>query len=143
VIHHGADRSDGQPATLCLVHVDKQNGEAIGSADGFGFRLRACKKKHQIGVFGPTGPDLLPIDDIDIAFAARRRRYRGRIGPARGLRHAESLQPQFPISDFWQIGGFLCFAAMTQQRAHDVHLRMAGGAVAAGAVYFLENSRGR
>ena len=62
--------------------------------------------------------------------------------PARGFRHAEGLQAQRAGGDPRQIGAFLRGIAMPQKRTHDVHLGMAGGAVAAGALDLLKDRAG-
>ena len=61
---------------------------------------------------------------------------RGRLGDA------ERLQTQLAARDQRQIALFLHVAAVPQDRAHRVHLRVTGGAVAAGGVYLLQNCRG-
>ena len=47
-----------------------------------------------------------------------------------------------PLRDQGQIARLLGVAAVAQQRAHRVHLRMAGGAVAAAGVDFLQDGGG-
>ncbi len=56
---------------------------------------------------------------------------------------AEGLQPQLALRDLRQILFLLGLAAVPQHRAHSVHLRVAGGAVRAALLDFLENRRGR
>ena len=59
------------------------------------------------------------------------------------LGDAERLQAQFARGNAGQIFLLLLGAAVPQHRAHGVHLRMAGGAVAARGVDFLHDRRGR
>ncbi|OJT98789.1 MAG: hypothetical protein BGN83_21260 [Rhizobium sp. 63-7] len=68
---------------------------------------------------------------------------RRRVRAARRLGDAKSLQPQLTGGDFRQVLAFLPLIAMPQDGAHDVHLRMAGAAVAAGSLYLLKDRRRR
>ena len=92
-------------------------------------------------MFGARGPDFLPTDDIMIAFAHRGGLERAGVGPAGGLGHAECLQAHFARGDPRQIGLFLSLASVPQQRAHDLHLRMAGDAVASCVLDFFQDGR--
>ena len=94
-------------------------------------------------MLGARGPDLLAVDDVVVALASRGGAQRQRVGAGGRLGDAEGLQPQFAAGDLRQIALLLLGAAVPQQRAHRVHLRMAGGAVAAGGVDFLEDRGGR
>ncbi len=77
-----------------------------------------------------------------IAVALRHRLDRGGVGAARRLGHPEGLQAQRTGGDLRQVFVFLRGVAVAEQRAHDVHLGVAGGAVAAGALDFLQDRRG-
>ena len=105
-------------------------------------RRRARQQQHQIGMLGARGPDLLAVDDVVVAVAPREGLERSRVGAAGRLGDAEGLQPQLARGDLGQILLLLRLAAVAQQRAHDVHLRVAGGAVAAGALDLLEDRGG-
>ena len=96
-------------------------------------RRGAREQQHQIGVLGARGPDLLAVDHV-VSSPSRRAVVRsdGGVGAARRLGDAEGLQAQFAGGDLRQIAFLLRVAAVPQDRAHDVHLRVAGGAVAAG-----------
>ena len=65
----------------------------------------------------------------------------GGVGSGGRLGHAKSLKPQRAIGDAGQVLGLLFGAAMLQQRAHRVHLRVTRPAVAAGTVDFLKDHR--
>ena len=91
-------------------------------------------------MLGARGPDLLSVDDVVIVALAPRGRAQGkRVGARCRLGDAEGLQAKFAAGDQRQIALFLRVAAVTQDCAHGVHLRMAGGAVAAGSMYLLQN----
>ena len=73
VIHHGADRPNGQALALDLAHVDEEHRKAGGA------RSLACSRgvvrassSIEIGMFGARGPDLLAVDDVVFAVADRR-----------------------------------------------------------------------
>ncbi len=89
------------------------------------------------------GPDLLAVDDVVVAAPLGPRLELGRVGAGGRLGDAEGLQPQRAAGDLRQIALLLRVAAVAQQRAHDVHLRVAGAGVAAGGVDLLEDHRGR
>src|SRR5665213_2790917 len=91
-------------------------------------------------MFGARGPDFLAVDDVvAVAFPPRRSAQRQSVGPRRRLGDAEGLQAQFPTGDFRKVDLFLLGQTVPQDRAHGVHLRVAGGAVAAGGLDFLQD----
>ena len=140
VVHHGADRIDGEVGALRQPHVDQEHRQAVGALLGLLLRRGARQQQHQIGMLGARGPDLLPVDDVMVvALAPRRGAQRKRVGARRRLGDAEGLQAQFAAGDLRQIALFLRGAAVPQDRAHGVHLRVAGGAVAAGGVHLFQD----
>ena len=94
-------------------------------------RRGARQQQHQVGLLHARDENLLPVDDVAIALA------NGAGLDARGLRSGiglgdgKGLQAQLAAGDAGKIAPFLFVAAVAQQRAHDVHLRMAGAGVAA------------
>ena len=70
-------------------------------------------------------------------------RSAGGVGAAGRLGDAEGLQPQFAGGDLRQVFLLLLRRAVPQDGAHGVHLRVAGGAVAALGVDLLQDRRGR
>ena len=124
-------------------HVDQKHRQAVGALLGLLPRRGAREQQHQVGMLGARGPDLLAVDDVMVvAFAPRRGAQRQRVGARGRLGDAESLQAQFAAGDRGQIGLLLRGAAVPQDRAHGVHLRVAGGAVAAGGMHLFQD-RGR
>src|ERR1019366_8343530 len=94
-------------------------------------------------MLGARGPDFLAVDDVVVvAFAPRGGAQGERVGARGRFRDAEGLQAQFAAGDLRQIVLLLLGAAMPQDRAHRIHLRVAGSAVAAGRVHFLEDRGG-
>ena len=103
----------------------------------------ARQQQHEIGMLGARRPDLLAVDDVVIAVAHRRGAQAERVGAGGRLGDAEGLQAQFAARDAGQVARLLFGAAVTQQRAHRVHLRVAGGAVAAGRLDLFHDGDGR
>ena len=142
MVHHGADRPDREPGVLGLAHVEDEDREPVGAL-AFVLRRGAREQQHQVGIFRTRGPDLLAVDHVVVAVAARHRLDRRGVGAARRLGHPERLQAQRPGGDLGQVFALLLGIAVPQQRPHDVHLGVAGGAVAAGALDFLQDRGGR
>jgi hypothetical protein len=140
VVHHGADRIDGEVGRLRQMHVDQKYRQTVGARLGLLLRRGARQEQHQVGMLGARGPDLLPVDDVMVvALAPRRGAQRQRVGARRRLGDAESLQAQLAAGDFRQIGLLLRGAAMPQDGAHGVHLRVAGGAVATRGMHLFQD----
>ena len=93
-------------------------------------------------MLGAADPDLLPIDDVAVTLAPRERGDPGRVGTRGRFGHPERLETQLAAGDGGQVFRLLLDAAVLEQRAHDVHLRMAGATVAAGAVDLLQDRDG-
>jgi hypothetical protein len=142
MVHHSADRPDGQAVILHLAHVEQKHRVSVGAFFDLVARRRARQQQHQIGIFGPRRPDFLAIDDIIIALKPGGGFQRGGIRAAGRLCHAEGLQAQRTAGDLRQVQGFLGRTAVQQHRAHDVYLRMTGSTVAAGALNLLQNRSG-
>jgi hypothetical protein len=141
MVHQGADGANGQTRFQCLAHVDNEDRQSVRPLGHFLLRSGAGEQQHEVGMFGARGPDFLPTDDIMIAFAHRGGLERAGVGPAGGLGHAECLQAHFARGNPRQIGLFLSLASVPQQRAHDVHLRMTGAAVASCVLDFFQDGR--
>lgn len=67
----------------------------------------------------------------------------GGVGAAGRLGDAEGLQPELAGGDLRQVALLLVLGAVAQHRAHDIHLGVAGGAVAALALDFHDHRRRR
>ncbi len=135
-----ADRTDREPVVLGFPHVDDEHRQAVGPFPGFLLGRGARQQDHQVGIFGAAGPDFLTVDDVTVvALAPGKRLQRGGIGAAGRFRDAERLQPQFAARDLRQPFCLLLFAAVSQQRAHGVHLGMAAAAIASGALDLFED----
>src|SRR3546814_668251 len=102
-------------------------------------RRGAGEQQHQVGLERARGPDLLAVHDIVVAVAHRRSVQRQRVGAAGRLGHAEGLQAQLAGGDLRQVLALLLVRAVPQDGAHRVHLRVAGGTVAAGGVDLLQD----
>ena len=142
VVHHGADRIDLQ-RVAGRMHVDEEYGEAVSALLHLLARRSAGEQQHQVGMLGTRGPDLLPVDHVAVvAVAHRGGAQRERVGARGRLGHAERLQPQLAGCDLRQIALLLVGIAVPQHRAHGVHLRVAGRAVAARGVDLLHDGDG-
>jgi hypothetical protein len=143
MVHHGVDRSNGEPIADRLAHVDEEDGKTFR----FLFHLvegrRAREQKHQVGMLGARRPDFLAPHDVVVAVAAGGGAQRRRVGAGGRLGDAERLQPQPARGDLREVAALLFVGAVPQHRAHRVHLGMAGGAVAPGALHLLEDRRRR
>src|SRR3546814_8937383 len=87
----------------------------------------------------PAGPYLLAVDDIAVAVAVRPGLELRRVRAGRRLGDAESLEAQLAAGDLRQVFPLLLLAAMPEQRAHGVHLGMAGCGAAPGRVNRLQD----
>ena len=56
-----------------------------------------------------------------------------------GFGDAEGLKADLPAGNLRQVAALLLLAAMTQERAHDIHLRMTGCRVAARAIDLFQD----
>ena len=74
---------------------------------------------------------------------ARRGDDAGGVRAGRGFGDGEGLQPQLALGDQRQVGVLLLVAAVPQQRAHRVHLGVAGRGVTTRLVDLLHDHRGR
>jgi hypothetical protein len=141
VIEHGADGADGEAGAERLLHVDQQDAHAVR-----GVRLlaptRAAEQQHEIRMLGARNPDFAAADDIIVAVPLGEGRYARSICARVGLGDAEGLQAQFAAGDARQIFRLLRVAAVPQQRAHRVHLGVAGRAIAARTMHLVENRHG-
>ena len=93
-------------------------------------------------MLGARNPDFAAVDDITVAVPLGEGRYARSICARVGLGDAKGLQAQLAGGDARQIFRLLRVAAVPQQRAHRVHLGVAGRAVAAGSVHLIENGHG-
>ena len=90
----------------------------------------------------PRDEDLPAVHHVAVASSLGEGLDGGRIRAGVGLGHSEGLQPQVAAGDVWQEALLLLLAAVPQQRAHRVHLGVAGGGVPTGAVDLLEDQAG-
>src|SRR6266851_6303480 len=85
--------------------------------------------------------NLLTVDHVAVAFAARRSLDTGRFRARIGFGDANGLQAQFARRYSRQVAPLLLDAAMLQNRGHRVHLSVTDDCVAAAVIDFLENQR--
>ena len=98
VVHHGADRADGQ--ALHRPHIDHEHRQSFGALLDLFARRGAREQQHQIRMLGARGPDLLAVDDVvRVAFAHRGGAKAERVGARGRLGDAERLQAQLALGD--------------------------------------------
>src|ERR671912_676993 len=102
-------------------------------------RGRPGQEEQQVGVPGPGGPVLVPVDNIDVPVADSHGLYAGGVRASVVLCHPESLEAKISAGDLRQVRPFLLLRAVPQQSAHSVHLSVAGTGVGARAVDLLED----
>ena len=139
VVHHRADRPDGQALIQNRTHVDEKCGESLCLLAHLIARRGTCEQHHQVGMLGAARPNFLAVDDVFIALALGECAQRGRVGAARRLGDAEGLQPKLAGGDLRQVSLLLRRRAVPQDGAHRVKLGMARRAVAAARLYGLED----
>ena len=127
---------DGTP------QVDEEDAQAARFVGELVIWRRARQQQEQVRVLGARRPDLLPVDDVAVAAAHGGGLQARRFGAGVGLGDAERLQAQLAPGDAGQVAALLLGRAVAQQRAHDVHLGVAGAGVAAAAVDLFEDDRG-
>ena len=130
------------PWPSACPHIDDKGRKTLGPFGGLVLRRGAGQQQHQIRVLGSAGPDLLAIDDIMVALPSREGPQGCRVCPAGRLGYSERLQPKFAGGDLWQVGLLLLVRAVPQDRAHDIHLGVAGCAVAALGLDGFQDCRG-
>ena len=86
-------------------------------------------------------PYFLPVHHIIVTVPDSRRADPAGIGTRRGLRHPKGLQAQLTGGYPWQQHALLVFRAVTQYRAHCVHLGMTCPAIASGSLDLLKYGR--
>src|SRR3546814_749697 len=99
VVHHGADRLDGDAAADRLAQVDDEDRESLALLGHLVFRRRAREQQHQIAVLGAAGPYLLAAHDVAVALAPGAGQETQGIGAAGRLGDAEGLQAQLTLGD--------------------------------------------
>ena len=87
----------------------------------------------------PRREDFLAVDDEAITLLAGEGRDPRCVAPRFRFRDRHRLESQASRRDLRQVAPFLGLAAMSQKRAHRVHLGMAGRPVPAGGIDLLED----
>ena len=114
------------PLPARLADVDQEHREAFGALLHLLDRRGAREQQHQVGVQRARGPHLLAVDDVAVVALLHGAGLElGGVGAGGRLGDAEGLQPQLAARDARQVALLLLGAAVPQQRAHDVHLRVA------------------
>ena len=142
MVDHVGDRAHRQAMADRVAQVDDEHRHALTLLLHIGQWRGARQQDHQVGMLDARDPDLLAVDNIAAVFLDRQGLDLGGVGAGGRLGHAHRLQAQFAGGDLGQVALLLRVAAMTQQRAHVVHLAVAGPRVATRAVDLLHDHRG-
>ena len=132
-----------RPVADRLAQVDDEDRHAFGLLLHLGERRGARQQDHQVRMLDARDPDLLAVDDVAVALLHRRRLD---LASCRCRWSARSRPSTAGAARRWRsAAGSCCFCAsraVAQQRAHVVHLAVAGAGVAAAAVDLLHDHRG-
>ena len=139
VVYHGADRADLQPVAERLAHVHQEDGQPVGSLRHPVLGRGAREQQHEVGILRAARPDLLAVHHIAVALAHRGRAQAQRVRSAARFRDAECLEAQLARRDLRQVALLLLVVAVAEQRAHNVHLSVAGPGIAARGVDLLQH----
>lgn len=90
-------------------------------------------------MLNPRNKHLLAVDDVAVAFARGEGFGFGCVGSGGRFSDGERLQAQFSGGDFRQVLLFLRVRTVPQQRAHNVHLRVARAGIRAGTIDLFKN----
>ncbi|MCY1231374.1 hypothetical protein D9M72_438210 [compost metagenome] len=142
VVDHVRDRPHGQALLLRFMQVHHEDGHAFALLLHVGKRRGARQQDHEVAVLHAADPHLLAVDDIAAVLLDRRGLDLGGVGAGGGLGHAHRLQAPFARGDLGQVLFLLRLGTVAQQRAHVVHLAVAGTGIAAAAVDFFHDDRG-
>ncbi|MNU32866.1 hypothetical protein D3C71_214190 [compost metagenome] len=142
VVDHVGNGADRHAVLDGVVQVDQEDRHAFRLARDLVQRGGAGQQDHQVRVLHPRNPDLLAVDDVTVAALDRGGLDLGGVGAGGGFGHAHGLQAQFAGGDARQVLALLGFGAVAQQRAHVVHLAVAGAGIAAAAVDLFHDDRG-
>ena len=141
MVHHVQDRLDRHAIADRVMKIDDEDRHAFRLPGDFLDRRGTGQQDHQIRVLHPRDPDFLAVDDVTIAFPDCGGLDLGRVGACGGLGHAHGLQAKFARRDLGQVQLLLRLRTVAQQRAHVVHLAVAGTGVSAVAVDFFHDDR--
>ena len=126
-----------------VAEIDQEHRQPVAAPLHLIHRRGARQQQHHVGIQRARGPHLLPGHQIGIAVAHRACLQLRGVRSGGRLGHAERLQPDAAGGDLRQIAALLCLAAVPQQRAHDVHLRVALAGGAAAGIDLLQDHRRR
>ena len=142
MVDHGVDGADLAAALGGFTKINEKCGYALGALRHLVRRRGACQQQHQVGMRGAAGPDLLAVDHIAFVGSLRAGLELSGVRTGPWLRDAEGLQAELARGDFRQVLAFLFLVAVTQDRAHGVHLRVTRSATAFGGMDCLQDDAG-
>ena len=143
VVDHVGDRPHRQAVADGVAQVDDEDRHAFALLHHVGQRRGARQQDHQVAVLDAADPHLLAVDHPAVAAVLTARGLDlGGVGAGAGLGDAHALQAQSRRGDGRQITLLLLGTAVAQQRAHVVHLAVAGAGIAAAAVDLFHDHAG-
>ena len=104
-------------------------------------RRRPRQQQHQIGMLNPRNPHFLPVDDVVVASADGNGLGLRRVCAGCRFGDGKRLKPKSSGGDVWQVGALLRVRAVSNERAHHIHLRVARTRVRARSIDLFENDR--
>src|SRR5919204_557909 len=141
VIDHGLD-GPNRDRIARGVEVDQEEAHAVGvSLDILETRC-SRQQQHQIRMLHSGGEDFLTVDHVPIGIPFGEGRDAGGVASGLGLGHCHRLEPDAAGRDVRKVVALLRLIAMPEERAHRVHLRVAGGAVFPAGIDLLEHDAG-
>ena len=141
MVNHGVNRAhlDGVSG---LTQIHEKDTHAERSFGALVIRSGPGQEEEHIGVLHPGGENFTAVDDVVVTVSFGRGANMRRIGAGVRLGDAKSLESKLPARNPGQVALFLFSAAVPEQGAHDVHLGMTGGGIAARAVDLFQNHAG-
>ena len=106
VVHHRADRPMVSPLpSAAFMSTMKVDSPSVRLAT-WSFGVVRASSRHQVGMLGARGPDLLAVDDVLVAFLLGEGAQVGGVGAALRLGHAEGRNRNSPVAIFGRYFAF-------------------------------------
>ena len=138
MVRTGVTRS-ASGAGADLTQVDQEQAEATGACAARSRGVGAGQQHQQVGLLDAAGPVLVAVDDVLVAVSAGGGGDVGVSDPASGSVIENACRRSSPLAIAGQIAPASAPRCRAAERAHRVHLGVAGRRVPAGAVDLLHD----